>query len=130
MRRSIIVAALSLVILGGCEEAQDQEAEQASRERQATGELEAEQLTQPRDEPRTLTAVTLDDRARLCPKPDCEEGQELARLPTGVVLEVQAERSIRLPRWDVIWFQVSYEGRQGWVSEFETNLAPQTPRYR
>lgn len=124
------MAAVSLVILAGCEEAQDQEAKLASRERQPAEELEAEQTTQARGEPRTLTVVTLDDRARLCPKPDCEEGRELARLPTGVVLEVQDERSIRLPRWDVIWFQVSYEERVGWVSEFETNLAPQTPRYR
>ena len=81
-----------------------------------------------REVPSNLTVVTLDDRARLCPKPDCEEGQELARLPTGLVLNVQAEKSIHLPRWEVIWFQVSYEGRRGWVSEFETDLAPQTPR--
>lgn len=130
MRRRITVAALSLVVFAACEDAQDHEAKQASNGRQATAELEVEQATRPRDELRTLTVVTLDDRARLCPKPDCEEGQELARLPTGLVLNVQAEKSIHLPRWEVIWFQVSHEGRRGWVSEFETDLAPQTPRYR
>lgn len=125
-----MLASLVLIILAGCEEAQEEELNQASRERQATADLEAEQPAQPRDEPRTLTVVTLDDRARLCPKPDCEEGQELIRLPTGVVLEVEAQRWIRLPRWDVIWFQVRYEGRRGWVSEFNTDLAPEKPRYR
>ena len=51
------------------------------------------------------------------------------RLPTGTDLDVLGEASVRLPLWDVVWFKVTYMGKQGWISEFNTNLAPDEPRY-
>jgi hypothetical protein len=130
LRQVILLPAQLLLVLGGCGEASDREVTPDSVSQEQSSKREAESLALPPEEPRTITIVTPDDRARLCPQPDCGQKQELGRLPTGVVLEIRAERRVRLPQWDVIWFQVSYEGRRGWVSEFETDLTPQTPRYR
>lgn len=79
--------------------------------------------------PETVEIVTADGRARLCPEPDCDEGGELRRLPTGIELQVEDVATVRLPRWSVLWYRVSFEGTTGWVSEFNTSAAPAEPRY-
>lgn len=76
--------------------------------------------------------VTPDDRARLCPHVGCEGDREIdiRRLPTGTEFKVEAVQTQTLPKWDVVWYEVSHWGKKGWVSEFDTDKAPKKPRYR
>jgi hypothetical protein len=63
--------------------------------------------------------------AQICPLPDaCLEGSEVAWAPPGTRLEVLALHVQELPRSNVRWFSVEYEGRAGWISEFSTDKAP------
>ena len=78
----------------------------------------------------TIKIVTLENKARLCPNIGCNQGQELLRLPTNTKLKVEMSSKQRLPMWDVIWYKVIYKGKEGWVSEFNTDKAPKEPRYR
>lgn len=77
-----------------------------------------------------LRIVTPDNRARLCPKIDCGQDQELLRIPTNTKLKVESSSKHRMRMWDVIWYKVTYKHKQGWVSEFNTDKAPEEPRYR
>jgi len=77
-----------------------------------------------------IRIVTPDNRARLCPKPNCAQGQERLRISTNMELKVESSSRYRMPLWDVVWYKVTYRGKQGWVSEFDTNKAPKEPRYR
>lgn len=77
-----------------------------------------------------LKIVTTENRARLCPKLNCGQGQELLRIPKDTELKVESSSKHRMPVWDVIWYKVTYKGKQGWVSEFDTDKAPKEPRYR
>ncbi len=77
-----------------------------------------------------IRIVTLNNRARLCPKPNCGQGQEILRIPTNTKLEVQSKTFVNLRLWNVIWYEVIYKGKRGWVSEFDTDKAPAQPRYR
>ena len=63
--------------------------------------------------------------AQLCPKPEaCLQGDELVWVPPGTTLDVAELHVQELPRSNVYWFRVEYEGRSGWVSEFATDQAP------
>jgi hypothetical protein len=77
-----------------------------------------------------IKIVTVEDRARLCPKINCGEDQELLVIPTNTELKVEASSTSNLPLWDVIWYKVTYKDKKGWVSEFDTDKAPEEPRYR
>ena len=78
----------------------------------------------------TIKIVTVDNRARLCPKADCGQGKEILRIPTNTKLTVQDRIIIHFPVWDVVWYKVTYNGKTGWVSECDTDKAPDEPRYR
>lgn len=80
-----------------------------------------------------VTIITPGVTARLCPKPDCGQGQELLRIPENTKLEVTEKTTIRIGgtiKWDVIWYKVKYQNKEGWISEFNTDFAPQKPQYR
>lgn len=62
--------------------------------------------------------------SRICPQPDCNQGQELARVPTETDLTIRDCRIVHQPAWDVAWYQVAFNGTRGWISEFETTSAP------
>jgi hypothetical protein len=63
--------------------------------------------------------------AQICPLPDaCLDGSEVVWVPPGTRLEVLALHVQELPRSNVRWFSVEYEGRAGWISEFSTDKAP------
>ena len=64
------------------------------------------------------------DRARLCPAPDCVEGSHLAKLPTGSVHIVLSCQITKLPALDVAWYEVEFNGLKGWVSEFDLEDRP------
>jgi hypothetical protein len=68
--------------------------------------------------------------ARLCPETNCDEGAELLRIPAGESLVVQDKRVEGTPFIDVVWYQVSYNGKAGWISEYTTSAAPKKPRLK
>ena len=78
----------------------------------------------------SIKIVTPDNRARLCPRPDCKQGEEIGRIPTNTLLRVESSHTVSFPILDVIWFKVKYQGIEGWVSEFDTDKAPKEPRYK
>ena len=77
-----------------------------------------------------IKIITPGTKARLCPKPLCKQDQELTRIPANMELKVEDISRERLPMWDVVWYKITYKGKKGWVSEFDTDKAPKEPRYR
>jgi len=69
----------------------------------------------------TITILTVDNRARLCPSPNCAQGAEILRIPTGTKLNIAAMKTTRPPTWGVTWLKVTYKGKTGWVSQYDTD---------
>jgi len=80
--------------------------------------------------PKTIKVITANNRARLCPSPGCGSNQEIARVATGTKLKVEGAATQSLPNWDVTWYKVKYKGKQGYVSEYDTEAGPNTPKLR
>lgn len=76
----------------------------------------------------TVQVVTLEDRARLCPDPNCGSGEHIARVPTDVRLAVQDTATVEGGVYCIRWFQVTLAEDTGWLSEFDTDAAPEKPR--
>jgi len=71
-----------------------------------------------------ITIITPGVVARLCPHPNCGPNAHLARIPEATELKVEGmtEKKIgTLP--PVKWFEVTYQGKKGWVSIYDTNKA-------
>jgi hypothetical protein len=71
-----------------------------------------------------VTIITPGTVARLCPHPNCGSSQHITRIPKGVVLEIEGIMDVKsgmLPA--VKWFEVTYKGKRGWISIFDTNKA-------
>ena len=62
---------------------------------------------------------------QLCPSPAaCQQGDELAWIPTGTSLDVSGQHAQELQSSEVQWFYVEYDGSTGWISEMATDRAP------
>jgi len=70
-----------------------------------------------------ITILTAENRARLCPRPNCGQGKELLRIPTNTQLRVLGSHTQRQPTFDVTWYKVKYQEKEGWVCEFNTDKA-------
>jgi hypothetical protein len=68
--------------------------------------------------------------ARLCPYPRCGKGENIALIPEGTVLELEAITNIKTNTvltagWGFIiyvteqWFEATYEGKRGWIDRFD-----------
>jgi hypothetical protein len=68
--------------------------------------------------------------ARLCAYPRCEQGKNIALIPEGTVLEVEGITNIKTntvltAEWGLViyvterWFEVTYEGKRGWIDRFD-----------
>lgn len=68
-----------------------------------------------------VTITTLDTMARLCPYPNAGENQHITRMPKGTVLEVEGIMDVKSGMLSVKWFEVSYKGKRGWVSIYDTD---------
>jgi len=69
-----------------------------------------------------VTIITPETVARLCPYPNCGQDQHITRIPKGTVLTVEGIQSVKsgmLP--SVKWFEVTYKGKKGWVSIYDTD---------
>ena len=66
--------------------------------------------------------ITPETVARLCPHPSCGANQHITRIPHGTVLTVEGIMSVKTgPLPSVKWFEVTYKGKKGWISIFDTN---------
>jgi len=68
-----------------------------------------------------ITIITLGTVARLCPYANCGANDHITRIPKKTVLEVSGITEVKLPAWSVKWFEVTYKGKRGWVSIFDTD---------
>lgn len=76
----------------------------------------------------TVQVVTLEDRARLCPAPNCGSGEQLTRVPTETRLVVGDTATVDGGFYCIRWFQVTLGDQTGWLSQFDTAAAPEGPR--
>jgi len=70
-----------------------------------------------------VTIVTPGTVARLCPYPNCGQDQHITRIPERTVLEVEGIMDVRSGVLTVQWFEVTYKGKRGWISIFDTDKA-------
>jgi len=69
-----------------------------------------------------VTVITLEDRARLCAKPDCPSNKALIRLPTGTKLKTLTNKTIKHGMIKATWYKASYKSVTGWVSEYNLKV--------
>lgn len=70
-----------------------------------------------------LTIVVSGTVARLCPSPNCGQDQHITLIPEGTVLKIESITDVMFPRMTVRWFEVTYQGKRGWISIFDTDKA-------
>ena len=68
-----------------------------------------------------VTIVTPGTVARLCPYPNCGQDQHITRIPKGTVLKVEGVMDVKSGMMTVKWFEVTYKGKRGWISIFDTD---------
>lgn len=68
-----------------------------------------------------VTIITPDVNARLCPSPNCGSNQHIARIPKGTMLEIQGIMKVKNRMFSVKWFEVTYNGKRGWISIYDTD---------
>ena len=68
-----------------------------------------------------ITIVTPGTVARLCPHPNCGQDQHITRVPKGTVLKVEGIMDVKSGILTVKWFEVTYKGKRGWISIFDTD---------
>jgi len=71
-----------------------------------------------------VTIVVPGTVARLCPYPNCGQDQHITRIPEGTVLEVEGIMDVTSGVLTVQWFEVTYKGKRGWISIYNTDKAP------
>ena len=64
--------------------------------------------------------VTPGTVARLCPHPNCGQNQHITRIPEGTVLKVGGIVDVKSGMMTVKWFEVTHNGKRGWISVFDT----------
>jgi len=68
-----------------------------------------------------ITIVTPDVLARLCPSPNCGSEDHITRIAEGSELNVEGITVVKTGMLKTKWFEVTYEGKRGWVSIYDTN---------
>lgn len=62
--------------------------------------------------------------ARLCPYANCGQDAHIGRIPEGVELEIEGIIDVKgggTMKWAVKWFEVTYKGKRGWISIYNTD---------
>lgn len=71
-----------------------------------------------------ITIITHGVTARLCPQPSCGPNEHLTRIPEGTALKVEGMTETQIGTLPPVnWFEVTYQGKKGWVSIYDTNKA-------
>ena len=68
-----------------------------------------------------VTITTPETLARLCPHPNCGTNQHITRIPKGTVLTVEGIMTVKSGMMSVKWFELTYDGKRGWVSIYNTD---------
>jgi len=68
-----------------------------------------------------VTIITPETVARLCPHPNCGQNQHITRIPKETVLKVEGIMTVKSGMMKVTWFEVTYKGKKGWISVYDTN---------
>lgn len=69
-----------------------------------------------------VKVLTLNDRARLCPNPDCSQDSEIARIKTNSILSVTTTKTVKKGFMKAKWHKVTYDGQTGWISEYNIKV--------
>lgn len=70
-----------------------------------------------------ITIVASGTVARLCPYPNCGQNQHITRIPQGTILKIEGIMDVRSCMFAVKWFEVTYKGKKGWISIYDTDKA-------
>jgi len=68
-----------------------------------------------------VTIITPETVARLCPHPNCGSNQHITRIPKGTVLKIEGIMTIKSGMLSTKWFEVTYKGKRGWISIYDTD---------
>ena len=68
-----------------------------------------------------VTIITPGTVARLCPHPNCGQNQHITRIPKGTILKVEGIMDVKSGILTVKWFEVTYKGKRGWISIYDTD---------
>ena len=69
-----------------------------------------------------VVIVTQGVTARLCPVPDCGTDNEITRIPKDTILIVKEIKKVKHGMMPAVkWYAVSYSGKEGWVSMYNTD---------
>jgi len=68
-----------------------------------------------------VTVNTPGTMARLCPYPNAGQNAHITRIPEGTKLEVEGIQDVKSGILTVKWFEVTYKGKRGWVSIYNTD---------
>jgi len=61
--------------------------------------------------------------ARLCPYPNCGQDQHITRIPQNTKLIIEGIMDVKSGMMEVKWFEVTFKGKRGWISIYDTNLS-------
>jgi hypothetical protein len=68
-----------------------------------------------------ITIVRPGNVTKLCPHPDCRQGQHVTRIPRGTVLKVEGVMNVKYGNSTMKWFETIYKERRGWISIYDTD---------
>jgi peptidoglycan hydrolase-like protein with peptidoglycan-binding domain len=86
----------------------------------------------------TILIDTMVGDVQLCPSPECLPEEDIRWLTSDQsfrVLDVAAVETPGAIAWDLVWYQVKASGGSvggvvGWISEYDTDKAPERPRFK
>ena len=70
-----------------------------------------------------VTIVRPGNVTKLCPYPDCRQGQHVTRVPKGTVLKVEGMMNVRYGDSTMKWLETIYKDKRGWISIYDTDQA-------
>ena len=60
---------------------------------------------------------------KLCPYPNCRQGQHVTRIPEGTVVKVEGMMNVKHGDSTLKWFETTYKKKRGWISIHDTDQA-------
>jgi len=70
-----------------------------------------------------VTIVRPGNVTKLCPYPDCRQGQHVTRIPKGTVLKVEGMMNVKYGNSTMKWLETTYKEKRGWISIYDTEQA-------
>jgi hypothetical protein len=68
-----------------------------------------------------VTVVGPGNATKLCPYPDCRQGQHVIRIPKGTVLKVEGMMNVKCGNSTMKWLETIYREKRGWISIYDTD---------